>query len=138
MGTEMLHCPTLAPPSGHCASMPGKAVRAFDCHPAGVRDPNAGNLDLPPAHPHGLAVRCGKAVLDQVGYHIDVEPMADQRRPGAAAQSCVGEHFERAALLSAEMTPHHTNAPSVRKFWPIVYATLWCVPIGPPRSETIR
>jgi hypothetical protein len=91
--------------------MLGKAVRAFDCHPAGVRDPNAGNLDLPPAHPHGLAVRRGEALLDQGGYHIDVEPMADQRRPGAAAQSCVGEHFERAALLSAEMTPHHTNAP---------------------------
>src|ERR1700730_2712363 len=106
---------SLAPPSGHCVSKLSKAVRAFDRPPAGLRDPHAGNRDLPPAHPHGLAMRRGKAVLDQVGYHIDVEPMADQRRPGAAAQSCVGEHFERAPLLSAEMNPRHTNAPQRQK-----------------------
>jgi hypothetical protein len=140
MGTKMLHCPTLAPPSGHCASMLSKAVRAFDCHQAGVRDPNAGNLDLPPAHPHGLAVRRSKAVLDQVGYHIDVEPMADQRRPGAAAQSCVGEHFERAPLLSAETNPRHTNAPQRQKVLAdrICHLTVCANRAAPFRNNTLK
>ena len=125
----------LAPPSGHCVSTLRKTVRAFDRPPAGLRDPHAGNRDLPPAHPHGLAMRRGKAVLDQVGYHIDVEPMADQRRPGAAAQSCVGEHFERAPLLSAEMNPRHTNAPQRQK----VLADRIChLPVCANRAASIR
>jgi hypothetical protein len=44
----------------------GSAFWAFERPPAGVRDPDARDLDLPPAHLHGLAVRRGKAVLDQV------------------------------------------------------------------------
>jgi hypothetical protein len=116
------------------------AFWAFERPPAGVRDPDARNLDLPPAHPHGLAARRGKAVLDQIGYHIDVEPMAEQRCPGAAAQSCVGEHFERAALLSAEVNPRHTNAPQRQKVLAdgICQLTVCANRAAPIRNNTLK
>ncbi len=75
-------------------------------------------------------VRRGKAVFDQVSYHIDVEPVGEQSCPGAAAQPCVGKQFKRPPLFCAKVNPRQTNAPSVRVFRPIVYATLRCMPIG--------
>jgi hypothetical protein len=92
------------------------ARSTFDRPPACVGDPDAGNLDLASARPHGLALRGGKAALDQVGYHINAEPMGEHRRAGAAAQPCGGKHFERQALLPAEVNPCHTNAPQRQNF----------------------
>jgi hypothetical protein len=42
----------------------------------------------------GLAMRRSEPIVDQAGYHIDSEPMGEQRRPGAAAQACGGKYFE--------------------------------------------
>jgi hypothetical protein len=56
--------------------------------------------------------------------------MVEQRRSCAAAQPCVGKHFERPPLFCAKVNPRQTNAPSVGVFRPIVYATLRCMPIG--------
>jgi len=77
MGTEMLHCPTLAPPSGHCASMLSKTVRAFDCHPADVREPNAGDLDRLTAPRRALKMYHCKADADEIGYCLQAKPSAE-------------------------------------------------------------
>jgi hypothetical protein len=47
----------------------GDGLRAinFERTPAGIRDHHAGKLDLPPPHPHGLPMRRGEPVVDQVG-----------------------------------------------------------------------
>jgi hypothetical protein len=103
---------------------------SFELPPAGVHDPHTGNLDLPPTHPHGLLVRRSEALEHQVRYHIHVESMGEQICPGAAAQPCIGKHFERPPLFCAKVNPRQISAPSVRVFRPIVYATLRCMPIG--------
>ena len=66
--------------------------------------------------------------------------MADQRRPGAAAQSSVGEHFERAALLSAEMNPRHTNAPQRQKVLAdrICHLAMCANRTAPIRNNTLK
>jgi hypothetical protein len=74
--------------AGHSGAFLGEAWSTFDRLPAGVRDHHAGKLDLPPAHPHGLAVRRGEPAVDQVGQHFDAEPMGEQRCPSAATQLC--------------------------------------------------
>ncbi len=81
-----------------------------------VGDSDAGDRDLLPAYSHCLAVRRGKAVFDQVSYHIDVEPMGEQSCPRAAAQPCIGKHFERPPLLPAEVNPRQPNAPQRQNF----------------------
>jgi hypothetical protein len=42
----------------------------FERPPAGVRDPDASYLDLPFAHPHGLVVRRGEPLADQVDQYF--------------------------------------------------------------------
>jgi hypothetical protein len=77
----------------------------IDCAPADVRDPNASNLDDPAFHLHRLSARSGEAIADQMGDHIDVKPVREQRRSSAAARS--SEHLERTALV---LTKRHRSS----------------------------
>ncbi len=88
------------------------ARSTFERPPAGVGDSDAGDRDLLPAYSHCLVMRRGKAVFDQVSYHIDVEPMGEQSCPGAAAQPCIGKHFERPPLFCAKVNPRQTKPPA--------------------------
>jgi hypothetical protein len=92
----------------------GLARSTFECAPACVRDHYAGEPDLPPALPHGLAVRRCEPVVDQVGQHIDAEPMAEQRRPRAATRPCGDKYFEPSALFCAEVTFSRRHGDRVR------------------------
>ena len=42
----------------------------FDRPPAGAGGPDASYLDLPFVHPHGLAVRRGEHIANEVGQHF--------------------------------------------------------------------
>lgn len=46
----------------------------------------------------------GEPVPDQIGQHANAEPMAEERRSGAALLPCVGEQFECTPLFRAELT----------------------------------
>jgi hypothetical protein len=46
---------------------------AFECPAPNVRDPNAGNLDLPLTGLQGLTASYDEAVMDQLGQHTDLE-----------------------------------------------------------------
>jgi hypothetical protein len=59
-------------------------------------------------------MRRSEPMVDQAGYHIDSEPMGEQRRPGAAAQACGGKYYERPALLRAEVTFSRRHSDCVR------------------------
>jgi hypothetical protein len=60
------------------------ARSTFDRRPTGFRNPDASDLDLSATHFHGLAMPRGEPVPDQIGQHANAEPMAVQRRSGAA------------------------------------------------------
>jgi hypothetical protein len=60
--------------------------------------PHACNLDLPLARIHGLAVRGHKPGANQIGQHINANPVREQRCPGAVLRPCDGKQFECAAL----------------------------------------
>jgi hypothetical protein len=67
-----------------------------------VRNPYARNVDLPLASIHGLAVRGHKPGANQIGQHTNVDPMREQRCPGAVLQACDCKQFESAALVRVD------------------------------------
>jgi len=115
------HSGVFLTPKGHSLASGGNvatvcAKSTFERPLSCVSDSDAGDLDLLPAYSHCLVVRRGKAVFDQVSYHIDVEPVGEQSCPGAAAQPCVGKQFERPPLFCAKVNPRQTNAPPASEF----------------------
>jgi hypothetical protein len=62
----------------------------------------AGNLDLPLACLRGLAACRGKPLAEKIGQHINADPIGEQRRPGPALRTCVGEQLECAALVRVD------------------------------------
>jgi hypothetical protein len=83
--------------------MPSKADWAFDCRPAGVSDPDSGNLERAAAVSHGLALWRREPVAHKV-KQFGREPRQEQRI-GAAVLSCVGGHFEHAASSMTHYRP---------------------------------
>jgi hypothetical protein len=115
------HSGVFLTPKGHSLASGGNvatvwAKSTFERPLSCVSESDAGDLDLLPAYSHCLVVRRGKAVFDQVSYHIDVEPVGEQSCPGAAAQPCVGKQFERPPLFCAKVNPRQTNAPQRQNF----------------------
>ena len=88
------HSGAFLAPKGHSLASGGNvatvcAQSTFERPLSCVGDSDAGDRNLLPAY--CLAMRRGKAVFDQVSYHIDVEPMGEQSCSAAAAQPCIGQ-----------------------------------------------
>jgi hypothetical protein len=67
-----------------------------------VRNPHACNIDLPLARIRGLAIGGHKPGANQIGQHINADPMREQRCPAAVLQTCDGKQFECAALVRVD------------------------------------
>jgi hypothetical protein len=69
------------------------------------RNPYACDIDLPLARIRGLAVGGHKPGANQIGQHINADPMREQRCPAAVLQTCDGKQFECAALVRVDFRP---------------------------------
>ena len=67
-----------------------------------VRNPHACNIDLPLARIRGLAIGGHKPGANQIGQHINADPMREQRCPAAVLQTCDRKQFECAALVRVD------------------------------------
>ena len=78
------------------------SILAFQRPSPRVRNPHACNIDLPLARIRGLAIGGHKPGANQIGQHINADPMREQRCPAAVLQTCDGKQFECAALVRVD------------------------------------
>jgi hypothetical protein len=88
-------------------SVPSKADRTFDCHPAGVGDPDPSGLIRPAARPHGFGQRRREPIFHKL-EQFEREPRKEPRI-GTAALSCGGQHFECPMFPKAYHGADHTE-----------------------------
>src|SRR5215470_9032557 len=103
-----LKAPAIRPCGG--TSVPSHRDRAFDCHPASIRDPDPSDHDRPAASSHGLRLCRREPVthkIEQLGRESCKEQWID-----AAASSSIGKHCQRAAFSTDHCAANGTSVGS--------------------------
>src|SRR5215468_10853610 len=96
-------------PFAHAAHLPvvpsfisggpcGGSVLLHKLIPPRIRYPNSHDLDASAWDLDGVSVHCRKPAIRETGHHLRCESAGEEDGlSGAAAFSCIGKYFERAA-----------------------------------------